>query len=291
MNSYNNSLALAEEVEASKTYLLQIDLLGAPYETICGGQAQSVKLPTVDRVSLIGTNKLKNVTSYRAISGYTGEAMISVEVIDEIDTAFGPLFVIHDPGTVGVHVGIPKSNFIEQLPARELKRIVLAAANQQTTHLKRLKDATWDLLSNGVAVSNCGRQYDFITRDQWSDDEWEFFPDAWVHRGLVGEDGNRRYAPDKEAWLLERRRAGLLDPETAEVDWSYRQIMDPYGLDLDLPEELQQIGRQYFARRPGSKIWVEYGDLLSDVRLKLAEREDETSDDVWPFNDEQERAQ
>jgi hypothetical protein len=143
-----------------------------------------------------------------------------------------------------------------------------------------------------VAASNCGRAYDFISRDQWSDDEWELLHDAWVHRDLVGKDGKRRYPSDKEAWLLERRRDGLLiDPETAEVDWSYSQIMDPYGLDPDLPGELQQIGRQYFARRPGTKIWVEYGDLLSDVRLKLAEREDETSDDVWPFNDEQERAQ
>ena len=34
----------------------------------------------------------------------------------------------------------------------------------------------------------------------------------------------------------------------------------------DLPEELQQVGQEYFARQPGSDIWVHFGDLPDDVR-------------------------
>ena len=227
MTSYYNAPDLPEEVEGLKKYLLQVALLGKPYGTISGGQAQAAKLPTLDRVSSLSVNTLKNVTSYSAIRGYTGEAMISIEVIDEIDTAFGPLFVIHDPGTVGAHVGIPKSNFIEKLPARELKRTVLAAANQQTSQLE--KATTWELLSNGVAVLlNLSRQYDFIPRDQWSDEEWELLRDAWVNRDLVGQYGKRYYTSEEEVFLLERRREGLLiDPETAEVDWSYGNVGTP----------------------------------------------------------------
>ena len=52
-----------------------------------------------------------------------------------------------------------------------------------------------------------------------------------------------------------------IDPATAEVDWTYAQTLDPYGVHPDLPEEAQQVGRSYFARNPGSDIWVSFGDL------------------------------
>jgi hypothetical protein len=65
-----------------------------------------------------------------------------------------------------------------------------------------------------------------------------------------------------EQWLAIRKEAGLkIDPETAEVDWGYARTFDPYCLNLpDLPEEYA-IGREYFARSPGSDIWVWFGDL------------------------------
>ena len=63
-------------------------------------------------------------------------------------------------------------------------------------------------------------------------------------------------------WLEIRKEAGLkIDPETAEVDWTYAQTLDPYGVDPELPEEYQQVGREYFARSPGSDVWVNFGDL------------------------------
>ena len=89
--------------------------------------------------------------------------------------------------------------------------------------------------------------------------------EAWLdERKRKGED------PETAAWLDERKREALLiDPATAEVDWCYGQTGDPYGIIPDLPEELQQVGREYFARRPGSDIWVNFGDLPDDVREKL----------------------
>jgi hypothetical protein len=64
-----------------------------------------------------------------------------------------------------------------------------------------------------------------------------------------------------------RRQAGLtIDPETAEVEWRYGHTLDPYGLEKDLPAELQQVGREYFARSAGNDIWVSFGDLPKQTR-------------------------
>jgi len=66
-----------------------------------------------------------------------------------------------------------------------------------------------------------------------------------------------------------RKEAGRhIDPATAEVMWVYAQTLDPYGIK-ELPEECQQIGREYFARSPGSDMWVSFGDLPKDVIDKL----------------------
>jgi hypothetical protein len=76
-----------------------------------------------------------------------------------------------------------------------------------------------------------------------------------------------------EQWLAIRKQAGLqIDPETAEVHWQYGQVADPYGVDPDLPEEYQCVGRNYFARSPGSDVWVEFGDLPDAVRDALWEK-------------------
>jgi hypothetical protein len=72
-------------------------------------------------------------------------------------------------------------------------------------------------------------------------------------------------APDqikKREWLAIRKQAGRkIDPESAEVAWEYGLVLDPYGIHGKLPDELCQVGRIYFARSPGSEIWVEFGDL------------------------------
>lgn len=67
---------------------------------------------------------------------------------------------------------------------------------------------------------------------------------------------------DVKQWLAIRKEAGLMiDPETAEVDWVYAYTLDPYGVYSDLPEDCQQVGREYFARSPESNMWVNFGDL------------------------------
>ena len=72
---------------------------------------------------------------------------------------------------------------------------------------------------------------------------------------------------ERNAWLASRKEAGLkIDPETAEVEWTYAQTLDPYGVYPELPEEYWQVGREYFARSPGSDVWVWFGDLPDAIR-------------------------
>jgi Protein of unknown function (DUF3102) len=74
-------------------------------------------------------------------------------------------------------------------------------------------------------------------------------------------------------WLAIRKKAGRkIDPETAKVRWEYGQILDPYGVDPQLPEECYQIGRVYFARSPRSKIWVCFYDLPVATRDALRKK-------------------
>jgi hypothetical protein len=76
-----------------------------------------------------------------------------------------------------------------------------------------------------------------------------------------------------EQWLAIRKKAGLkIDPATAEVCWFYAQTLDPYGVYPDIPEECSQVGREYFARAPGSKIWVLIDDLPAETRRALLKR-------------------
>jgi hypothetical protein len=74
-----------------------------------------------------------------------------------------------------------------------------------------------------------------------------------------------------EEWLTVRKEAGLqIDPETAEVMWTYANILDPYGVYPDDSEEC--IGRAYFARPSGIDVWVEFGDLPDATRNALWEK-------------------
>ena len=76
-----------------------------------------------------------------------------------------------------------------------------------------------------------------------------------------------------EQWLAIRKEAALtIDPQTAEVMWCYAQTLDPYGVHPDLPEDCRQVGREYFARSPGSDVWVSFDDLPEKVLRELWER-------------------
>jgi hypothetical protein len=74
-------------------------------------------------------------------------------------------------------------------------------------------------------------------------------------------------------WLAIRKEAGhKIDPETAEVMWTYADGFDPYGVDPTLPGEEYNIGRAYFARSPGSDIWVWFHDLPEATSDRLWEK-------------------
>ena len=69
----------------------------------------------------------------------------------------------------------------------------------------------------------------------------------------------------REQWLAVRKEEGVkLDPETAEVFGEHGQVCDPYGV-RELPPEYDCIGRNYFARSPGSNVWVSFHDLSAVV--------------------------
>ena len=73
-----------------------------------------------------------------------------------------------------------------------------------------------------------------------------------------------------EQWLQIRKDEGLrIDPMTAEVMWTYGLTLDPYGVYPDLEEEYRQIGPEYFARDPGSDIWVAFRDLPDGIQSSL----------------------
>ena len=74
-------------------------------------------------------------------------------------------------------------------------------------------------------------------------------------------------------WLAIRKEASRnIDPETAEVLWAYGQVLDPYGIDPELPEDCREVGRNYFARSLGSDTWVWFGDLPTAIRDALWEK-------------------
>jgi hypothetical protein len=75
-----------------------------------------------------------------------------------------------------------------------------------------------------------------------------------------------------EEWLAIRKEEGRkIDPSTAEWGWCYAQVVDPYDVYPEIPED-DCIGREYFARRPGSQIWVAFSDLPEETRSTLSHR-------------------
>jgi len=99
---------------------------------------------------------------------------------------------------------------------------------------------------------------------------------ARLLRKMKMTEGNVNKTVDElkiEQWLQTRKEEGRrIDPDVAEVMWSYGQILDPYGVYPDLPRECQQVGRVYFAQSPGSDIRVSFYDLPDETRRRLWER-------------------
>ena len=90
-----------------------------------------------------------------------------------------------------------------------------------------------------------------------------------VDKNVGGEGIGRMARSPQGGWAEDQprnRRSGLDVPLT----------LDPYGVYPELPEELQQVGREYFARSPGSDIWVWFGDLPEATETVLWEKHKRT---------------
>jgi len=74
-----------------------------------------------------------------------------------------------------------------------------------------------------------------------------------------------------EEWLaICRAEAKLIDPATAVICCQRGDRLDPYGLYPDTDYWI--LGEIFFARRPGSEIWVAFDDLPTDVLKALRKR-------------------
>ena len=79
--------------------------------------------------------------------------------------------------------------------------------------------------------------------------------------GRLTEEGKQQYKMCLEAALH-------IDPKTAEVKFEYVPFLDPYRLFQDVPND-QYVMRRYFARSPGSNVWVDWDDLPEEVEDHL----------------------
>lgn len=78
--------------------------------------------------------------------------------------------------------------------------------------------------------------------------------------------------PVKE-WLEIRTEAALkIDPETALILRSHICPSNPYGTYSKIPEHCEEIGADYYARSPGSDVWVYSGDLPKEVARALEKK-------------------
>jgi hypothetical protein len=65
---------------------------------------------------------------------------------------------------------------------------------------------------------------------------------------------------------------GLIDPDTSEISWRHACMFDPYNDGLELTEELQLVGREQYARAPGTAVWVHLRDLPEPTRDAIWKR-------------------
>ncbi len=108
-------------------------------------------------------------------------------------------------------------------------------------------------------------------------------------RETVAERKDDTLNPDVERWFETRKQEVLrIDLETAEVISARRylaDLVDPFGMhrdsrdgdlrDEDLRDELKLLCRVYFARNPGSAIWVCFDDPPDEIREKLEARNED----------------
>ena len=86
-----------------------------------------------------------------------------------------------------------------------------------------------------------------------------------------------RFAEPSERQVV----AARIDPATADVFFIYAQTLDPYGEEPDLPEEMRQVGREFFAADPGEGVAVWWGDLPTTTRVALEAKRRTADAEGW----------
>ena len=103
--------------------------------------------------------------------------------------------------------------------------------------------------------------------DKATDSDMQFLEEC-LATGRLTKEGYQHFKVLLEA-------AQHIDPETAEIKSEDVPFLDPYGVFLDIPND-HNVRRHYFARAPGSDIWVAWEHLPLNVEFGLWRKHKET---------------
>src|SRR5262245_12656783 len=100
---------------------------------------------------------------------------------------------------------------------------------------------------------------------QYSEEAWERITRHAEETCLTSCQSATRFALPHERKEVARRING----DTATVFFIYAQTLDPYGDNPDLPPELDQVGREFFAVDPTEGVAVLLYELPTDTQEVL----------------------
>src|SRR5262249_16105034 len=140
--------------------------------------------------------------------------------------------------------------------ALPLHQAACNAVAKAVREVRLLRDRTKEIRSHARLQKN--KDWENLTTDTWLRTEDRLSDMIRLLREMVEQGA-------KEA-------ARHVDRKTGEAYWRYGEILDPYGIDPEMPGECRCLGRNYFARSPGSNTWVSFYDLPEATTKVLWER-------------------
>jgi hypothetical protein len=139
-----------------------------------------------------------------------------------------------DSSTLGPRLEIPRMFSVKQMVTHNARKLTCHLATERRVQIA----ANHSTHSPTSCLHPCRTAAGRIT-------------EAKAEAEGVGDD----MMTDEERETGSRSARTLVLRSSAEVDWSCAQTLDPYGVGPKLPEEFQQVGREHFARSPGSNVW------------------------------------
>jgi hypothetical protein len=144
------------------------------------------------------------------------------------------------------------------------------AKDRETTRAQSDSKLFWEFVARLLGVERFIREELKASRSEESD----ALKAGLIWLDLLRKGIRRRNNEERRLrrWLATRKNAAnSIDSKTAEVGFGYDDSGSPYGIIPEFPEELLCVGRNYFARSSGSKIWISFDDLPNKVRDALWE--------------------